>query len=419
MREVEVEVHAQVGGRDEFVGRLYCHRRRGVESATFHYDHSWLASPDAYALEPLLPLRSGSFQTAAGLALFGCFCDSAPDRWGRALIRRAQARHAIGAARSVGDGDFLLGVRDDARQGALRFRIPGESGFVADAQTGVPHLIELPRLLDASARLERDGADDDDLALLLRAGSSLGGARPKAHVVTSGGRLAIAKFPSAVADDWDVMAWERVCLVLAERAGIRVPGSDLLAVAGRRVLILERFDRDGDRRIGFVSAMTVLEARDGDVRSYLEIAEMIESFSPSPTAELRELWSRVAFSILVSNTDDHLRNHGFLHTGRGGWVLSPAFDINPNPDGGPKYLSTAIDLDDTAASIETLLGVAPHFRLDDDAARRVLGAVERAVSGWRSTAAAVGIADAEIEQMETAFQNDQRAVAQRLTRPGA
>jgi serine/threonine-protein kinase HipA len=418
---MDVEVHAQRDGRDALVGRLYAHRRRGVESATFAYDPSWIADSRAYALEPQLPLASGSFQTAAGQPLFGCFADSAPDRWGRMLIKRAETRRAQrdgGAARSFGEIDYLLGVRDDLRQGALRFRIPGEPGFAAGDETGVPHLVDLPRLLDASARIERDDAGDEDLALLVKAGSSLGGARPKAHVIDAGGRLAIAKFPSAVADDWDVTAWEKVALTLAGRAGIRVPRSELLVVAGCHVLVVDRFDRDEGRRIGYVSAMTMLEARDGDTRSYLEIGETLEQFSSSPTRELHELWSRIALSVLISNTDDHLRNHGFLHSGNG-WNLSPAFDLNPNPDPGPKRLSTAIDLDDTTASVETLLRVAPFFRLDEDAARSALGQVEDAVAAWGQVAEGLGIAKGEIARMETAFEHEEREVATRLVRTGS
>lgn len=414
---MDAEVHTDIGGGALLVGHLHCHRRRGVESATFRYDDGWLAEPGAYELEPTLPLRSGSFQTPRGMSLFGCFSDSAPDRWGRTLIARAERRRARRdgvAARSFGDADFLLGVRDDVRQGALRFRMPPRPGFVADAATGVPHLIELPRLLDASARLERDDPDDADLALLLRAGSSLGGARPKAHVITADGRLAIAKFPSAVGDQWDVMAWEWVASVLAERAGLRVARAELLRIDRRSVLVVQRFDREGERRIGYVSAMTMLEARDGDIRSYLEIAETLEQFSPDPTAQLRELWHRIAFSILISNTDDHLRNHGFLRAGRGGWVLSPAFDVNPDPAPGETHLSTAIDLDDTTASIDTLLGVAPMFRLGDDEARSMLGRTERVVAGWRSVAAEAGLGTSEIDRMEAAFEHDQRRIAGRL-----
>jgi serine/threonine-protein kinase HipA len=179
---------------------------------------------------------------------------------------------------------------------------------------------------------------------------------------------------------------------------------------------VDRFDRAEENRIGYVSAMTMLEAQDGQSRSYLEIAEIIEQQSASPTRELRELWSRIALSILISNTDDHLRNHGFLRAASGSWELSPAFDINPNPDPGPKHLVTAIDLYDTSANIELLLEVAPFFRLDHSQARTALDSVNHAVDSWRSVASGVGISAAEIEQMETAFEHEERTIAKGLAR---
>src|SRR5674476_640489 len=186
------------------------------------------------------------------------------------------------------------------------------------------------------------------------------------------GNFAIAKFPSPSADRWNVMAWEKTALDLAALAGINVAKSQLIQVDGRGVLIVDRFDRDGDIRIGYVSAMTMVEARDGDHRSYLDIAGVIEQRSPVATSDLRQLWRRIALSVLISNTDDHLRNHGFVHRSADSWVLSPAFDINPNPDPGPKHLATAIEADDTTANIDNLMGVAPLFRLDHDSALHVL-----------------------------------------------
>lgn len=419
---MSVEVYTQLRGEDRLVGRLYGHRHRDVEAATFAYDGSWLTSGDAYALDPQLPLEAGSFQTASGRSLFGCFGDCAPDRWGRNIIKRNEAHRARREGetpRSFGEMDYLLGVRDDARQGALRFRYSGQDHFVADEQTGVPHLVELAELLGAAAAFDRDALDDDEaLRLLLRAGSSLGGARPKAHVIDAAGRLAIAKFPRSTHDTWDVAGWEQVALMLARRAGIRVSDSQLLEVAGRNVLVVGRFDRDGDRRIGYISAMTMLEAADGAERSYLEIGDRITEFSAEPGRELAELWRRIAFSILISNTDDHLRNHGFLQTGRGGWTLSPAFDMNPDPDPGPKHLSLTIDYHDNLASIEMLLSVAPEFGLSGTAGRAVLDEVERAVSGWRSVAADLGMPSSEIDRMEGAFEHSERGLARRLAGAG-
>ena len=268
----------------------------------------------------------------------------------------------------------------------------------------MPALTDLPALLDLAARAEDDSASLDDLRRLVRVGSSLGGARPKAHVLDEGGRVAIAKFPSARSDTWNVMAWEKVALDLAERAGIDVPASRLLDLAGRHVLVVDRFDRTADHlRIGYASAMTMLEASDGDQRSYLEIADVVERVSLRATEELVQLWRRIAFSVLIANTDDHLRNHGFLHVRGDSWRLSPAFDLNPDPSPGQKYLNTAIDESDTTASVELALAVAPYFRLSPQAARDVLRDVAAAVSRWRQVAKQHGLADVEIEQMAPAF----------------
>ncbi len=404
----EAQVWAVAAGQDLRAGTLYSHRRRGVESSTFAYLPEYLAAPGAWSLDPELPLRSGAFQTRARAPLFGAFTDCAPDRWGRTLMTRreaALARAQDRAQRSLGEADFLLGVRDDLRQGALRFRDTGGDGpFLADDETGVPALTDLPVLLDLAARAERDTADLPDLQRLIRVGSSLGGARPKAHVLRPDGRVAIAKFPSADRDTWNVMAWEKVALDLADRAGITVPASTLLRLADRSVLVLDRFDRDrSGGRVGYASAMTMLEASDGDRRSYLDIAEVVESRSGRATEELAELWRRVVFSVLISNTDDHLRNHGFLHVKGDVWRLAPAFDLNPDPSPGPTYLATAIDDSDDVASINAALAVADFFRLTDQRARSLLDEVAGAVSAWQAVARSHGLSQREIDGMAPAF----------------
>jgi serine/threonine-protein kinase HipA len=402
----ETRVHVRLAGDDVFAGTLYNHRRRGVESSTFIYDGEYLVRSDAYPFDPELPLTGGSLHTRAQRALFGCFTDCAPDRWGRTLLARreaALAREERRAARRLGELDYLLGVRDDLRQGALRFRV-GDGPFVADDQTGVPALTDLPALMNLAQRAETETADLPDLQRLVRVGSSLGGARPKAHVRDSAGRIAIAKFPSANHDTWNVMAWEKVALDLAARAGIEVPTSWLLRLAGRSVLVLDRFDRtDAGDRIGYVSAMTRLEASDGEQRSYLEIAEAIEAVSANVTRELHQLWRRIVFSVLISNTDDHLRNHGFLHDHGDIWRLAPAFDLNPNPEPGPKYLSTAIDTADDEASLASALAVAEFFRLDDIQARKILAEVVDAVAGWPEVARLHGLTASELTAMAPAF----------------
>ncbi|MDQ2797609.1 MAG: type II toxin-antitoxin system HipA family toxin [Actinomycetota bacterium] len=408
-----VEVWVSSGGVDVRAGTLYPHRRRGgsTESASFTYLDEHLANPRAYALEPGLPLEAGVHQSTVGHPMFGAFADCAPDRWGRTLVKRREATLARVEGReprSLGEVDYLLGVRDDLRQGALRFR-RGDGPFEAIEDHGVPALTDLPELLSLAARAEANSADLPDLQRLVRVGSSLGGARPKAHVRDAGGTLAIAKFPSAAHDTWNVMAWEKVALELAAEAGITVPASILLNLAGRSVLVVDRFDRTRDAdggpagRIGYVSAMTMLQSADGEQGSYLELAEAIETRSSHATADLRQLWRRIVFSILISNTDDHLRNHGFLYEDGDTWRLSPAFDINPNPDPGPKQLSTAIDLADDTASISLALSVADYFRLDAEEANDVVGQVQTAVSHWAQVAHQLGLSSQEITKMSWAF----------------
>jgi serine/threonine-protein kinase HipA len=253
----------------------------------------------------------------------------------------------------------------------------------------------------------------------IRAGSSLGGARPKAHVLDSTGRIAIAKFPSENTDTWNVMAWEKVALDLARDAGLTVPDSQLVLAGGRNVLVVDRFDRLGGTRIGYVSALTMLEASDGEQRSYLEIAGVIEQNSPATSAELHQLWRRIAFTILISNTDDHLRNHGFLHDHGDFWTLSPAFDLNPNPDPDPdpgaRYLSTRIDFDSARASVTTLMSVAPHFRLDEESAVEALAQVTRAVANWRKVATSHGLRQRDLDFMEPAFEHGEVIEARHLS----
>ena len=322
MSERQVEVFVQIGGEDVLAGRLWSHRRQNTESETFAYAAEYLSRRDAYALDPALPLVAGQLQTSLGRAIFGAFSDCAPDRWGRMLIQRRRRKAGDTGELSFGEIDYLLGVRDDLRQGALRFRDPESARFLAPETTGVPQLVDLPQLLDFADRAERDVAGVEELEILLRGGSSLGGARPKAHVIDRNGRIAIAKFPRADGDEWDMTSWEFVALTLAREAGLRAAASELHRIGGRSVLIVDRFDRQGGRRIGYVSAMTMLEAQDGDERSYLDIAEAIEGESDRAGDDLRQLWRRIAFSILISNSDDHLRNHGFLRATSGGWSLS-------------------------------------------------------------------------------------------------
>ncbi len=412
----EVDVIVQVADEDLHAGRLWSRRRRGRESATFSYSPDYLAREGAYALDPGLPLVAGPQQTAADRATFGAFSDCAPDRWGRRLIQRGErerAQRERSTESSFGEFELLLGVRDDLRQGALRFRDPANGAYLAEEKEGVPDLIQLPALLGAAERLERDEASEEELRRLLRGGSSLGGARPKAHVIARDGRLAIAKFPKPD-DEWDVMRWESVALSLARAAGIRVADFALHEIDAKAVLIVDRFDRQGRTRLGYVSAMTMLEATDGNRASYLDIAESIEAHSADAGAELRQLWRRIAFSVLISNTDDHLRNHGFLRISSSGWSLSPAFDLNPDPEPGPKRLSTAIDYETDAARLDALMAVAEHFRVDTGAATAALAELADAVGAWREVARKAGVGPAEIDRMAPAFEHEQAEAARAL-----
>lgn len=416
MGEREVEVLVQIAGEDVLAGRVWSHRRNKVESATFIYAEQYLARQGAYALDPLLPLSSGQHQTPLGRSIFGAFSDCAPDRWGRMLIHRryrAEAGNGHTGEQSFGEVDYLLGVRDDLRQGALRFREPSGAEFLASEQDGVPHLVDLPRLLSFADRAERDVADQEELEILLKGGSSLGGARPKAHVIDQQGRIAIAKFPRISGDAWDVPGWESVTLDLARQAGITVPDSSLHKIDGNSVLVVDRFDRQGEQRVGYASAMTMLEASDGEARSYLDLVEVMEGESDQATRDIRELWRRIAFSILVSNTDDHLRNHGFLRATSGGWSLSPAFDLNPDPEPGRKLLSTSIDGISNDASLELLLDVAELFRLDEKQAHAILKEVSDATSRWRDVAGKAGLDAGSIAAIEPAFEHEAAKLARR------
>jgi serine/threonine-protein kinase HipA len=416
MPEQSIEVVVQIDGEDVPAGSLWAHRRGTSESATFAYFPDYLTRSDGYELDPLLVDHTGQQQTPERQALFGAFSDAAPDGWGRRLVRRNERRRAREedrAERDVPEIDYLLGVRDDLRQGALRFRHDRGSPYLAGEREGIPHLIDLPRLLNAAQQLERDQATDEDLQILLDGGSSLGGARPKAHVRDRAGWPGIAKFPSPERDEWDVIRWEAVALTLARTAGIRVPEFKLHEVADRPVLILRRFDRDERGRVGYVSAMTMLEATDGTQGSYLEIGEVIEEHSPSASADLAELWRRIVFSILISNTDDHLRNHGFLRSSTAGWTLSPAFDLNPNPR--RRRLTTTIAQGREQSDIQTALDVAPLFRLTPEQAHNVLGEVSEATSQWRQIAGATDLSKSSIEQLEGAFEHDQAHAARLLS----
>lgn len=407
MIDREVLVYVDLNGVPYLVGRLWTRTRKNKEGATFEYDARWLEHRERFALEPALKIGRGPFHTAADMPMFGAIGDSAPDRWGRALMRRMERRRAERenrTPRSLQEIDYLLQVDDEARQGALRFAESEGGPFLREeGAKRTPPLVDLPKLLSAAERVADDKDTEEDLRLLLAPGSSLGGARPKASVRDKDGHLAIAKFPRRD-DEYNAVLWEAVALTLARKAGIPVPDARIETVGGKPVLVLRRFDRHGGQRIPFLSSMSMLDARDNQTRSYMEIVDALRQRGAAAQDDIRALWRRIVFNILISNTDDHLRNHGFLYGGPTGWRLSPAYDLNPVPvDVKPRILTTAINEDDNTASLDVALAVAPYFELDPARARADAGAVGRAVSTWREEAARHGLAKQEIARMASAF----------------
>jgi serine/threonine-protein kinase HipA len=302
--------------------------------------------------------------------------------------------------------DYLLLVDDEARQGALRFAEREGGSFLREGGVNlIPPLVELPKLLSAAERVIEERDTEDDLRLLFAPGSALGGARPKASVVLKHGHLAIAKFPRWD-DEYNTVLWEAAAMALARKSGIAVAESRLDVIGGKSALLLKRFDRDGVRRIPFLSAMSMLGARDNQPHSYMEIVDALRQHGAAPREDMEALWRRLVFNILISNTDDHLRNHGFLYEGRDGWRLSPAYDLNPMPvDIKPRILTTAINEDDTAASLALALDVAGYFELKADRARQIIAEVGKVASKWREEAGRVGLTKPEIERVASAFEH--------------
>jgi serine/threonine-protein kinase HipA len=402
----KINVHVELNSVTHSVGTLWSHHKGGRQRTSFAYYSNWLQSSNAFALEPSLYLSDGVQHTQAGKAVFGSIGDCAPDRWGRVLIQRNERRHAELEGRQVrtlSEVDYLIGVGDYSRQGALRFALSeyGEYLSSQDART-IPPLVKLGSLLQAADRITRDDECDEDLQLLLAPGSSLGGARAKASVLDVQGELSIAKFPQ-FNDEWSVCQWEATALELAKKAGITTPYWRIENVGEKSVLLVKRFDRDGIIRIPFLSAMSMISAVDNEFRSYLEIADAIRRYGSRPEKDLQELWRRIAFSISISNTDDHLRNHGFLYDGIG-WRLSPVYDINPIPlDIKPRILSLAIDEFDANGSLDLLQSTREHFGLSQKHSDVILKEVKEAVHAWRDVATHFGISSKEQKRMASAF----------------
>ena len=407
-------IYVDTAGEVALAGELWTRDRHGKESATFRYAPAWLTSADRFALGPDLPLGEAPLHTSQGMKLFASLTDSAPDRWGRMLMRR-QWRRAGQSGSPLSEIGFLLRVNDTARLGALRFAESPDGVFQApDDVTPIPPLVQLPALLDASAAVLADNETGEALRLLLAPGASLGGARPKASVRDADGHLCIAKFP-APSDEWDTVRWEAVALTLARQAGIVVPPLHLERVDDRPVLLLGRFDRAGCKRIPFLSGMAALGALDHQTRSYLELVDFLRQHGAQPLQDMHALWRRIVFSVLISNVDDHLRNHGFLHRQGCGWALSPAYDLNPTPaDIHSRTLQTAINLDDDAASLRLALDVAPYFEMDDAVARATIAKVAETTANWRRVAMRYGLPSAEATRMASAFEHGELQWAQSL-----
>ena len=391
------------------IGRIHAAVVRGKEIFSFEYDSDWLQRGTPVLLDPGLHFSSG-IQYPSGS--FGLFLDSAPDRWGRRLIQRREALRAkeeVRSERRLLESDYLLEVHDAGRMGGLRFKTTPDGPFVSDDHAlAAPPLKSLRELEQVAVMLDADDSDSDEtrrwLHLLLAPGASLGGARPKANVTDPQGNLWIAKFPSRN-DEFNVGAWEMTVYRLAQAAGLTTSEAraEPFSKTGQTFLV-RRFDRRGGKRIHFASALNLLGYQDGDGSktgvSYLELADLLGRIGENVASDLEEMWKRIVFNICVSNTDDHLRNHGFLLGGQG-WRLSPVYDLNPQPWGDGLALN--ISETDNRLDLDLAVEVAEYFRVIPVRRDQLLGEIRDAVSGWERVAQMQGISQSEMEQMRPAF----------------
>jgi serine/threonine-protein kinase HipA len=376
----------------------------------FQYDKSWLASPRAFAVDPTLSLGDQPYFPKPELGNFGIFLDSSPDRWGQTLMKRREALLAKDESRptkTLYAWDYLLGVQDATRQGALRFRQVGTQEFLGAEAMSAPPVTSLRELEDIATRLTSKRIDDLDdlrrwLTVLVAPGASLGGARPKANFVDQDGTLWIGKFP-ARDDDRDIGAWEYVTHTLAKQAGIDVPTAKLVKLNNDfRTFCVQRFDRRAGHRRFYASAMTLLQKEQSEGASYLELAQFLRAVGDAKhvAADLEQLFRRVVFNVAIGNRDDHLRNHGFI-LGESGWRLAPAFDVNPNIDKADHVLN--IDDADNRPNLRTVHATAAFYGLDATASMAIIESVATVVDSWRDAAARCGIARADIEVSSAAF----------------
>lgn len=393
------------------MGSLYVNVIKGGESYSFEYDKGWLKKTGlTLTLDPELMPYSGR-QYPTGKNIFGLFADASPDRWGRVLMNKRERILAEKEGRKPSklyDSDYLLGVYDETRMGGIRFKVNPEGPFLSDdKETAAPPWATLRTLEEASRNFENDepGLTEKWLNQLIKPGSSLGGARPKATVIDTKDQLWIAKFPSKN-DENDTGAWEIVAHDLAALCGLNVPEAKLekFSPIGSTFLI-KRFDRLGSKRVHFASAMTVLGKKDGasaaDGSSYLDIAAFIKSYGAQPKKDLIELWKRIVFNMAVTNTDDHLRNHAFILTDKG-WILSPLYDVNPVPYGDE--LSLNVDEDDNSISIDLAVQTAVKFGISKSDAEAMAEDILQIVrDNWERTAARYALTRRQIEEMRPAF----------------
>ena len=377
-------------------------------SVRFAYNQAWLKHAHAFPLDPELDIKPGEFFPAN--SNFGVFMDSCPDRWGQVLMQRREVVEAKADGRipcTLGPWEFLLGVQDCTRMGALRFSLPDDQNFLADEALSAPPVARVGELQAIAYELTKKKSDNLDkmrewLRVLVAPGSSLGGARPKANLVDENGDLWIAKFPSSD-DDYDVSVWEKLVHDMAEECGISVPESRLLIIGSRyHTFMVKRFDRVPGGRRFFSSAMTMLNHIDTEDASYIELAEFLSTYGRAEeiVQELKELFTRVAFNVATANRDDHLRNHGFIRTPEG-WRLSPAFDMNPSFKKSEHTL--ALDYYDRTPSMELLLSTSDYYRLSKSQAKEIVELVTGVVSGWGIRARRLGISSRECAEAEHLF----------------
>lgn len=392
------------------IGTLSAHFAKGKKAFSFEYDKNWLKTDGQRLLDPDIEFYSGP-QFPADKENFGIFLDSMPDTWGKTLMKRRAAQDARAnheRPKNLYEIDYLLSVFDESRMGALRFKTDLDGPFLDnDAQTPTPPWSSLGDLQEAARQLESDDQSEAVrkwIAVLIAPGSSLGGARPKANVFDAQKNLWIAKFPSKT-DTIDKALWEFLAYRLATAAGIEMALSKVEKINGPyHTFLTKRFDRDHGERIHFASAITMTGNTEDSIKdaapSYLEIVEFISNYGVEVEANLHQLWRRMVFNIAISNTDDHLRNHGFILTDRG-WMLSPAYDINPSieKDG----LSLNIDMDDNALDFDLAKSVGDYFRLSNEEMDTILDEVLSVVTDWKNIAKEIGIKNAEMELMEGAF----------------